>query len=249
MYSLFKNEITKLFLRKKIYVFSFILFIIPIVFAFSFKGIESNGAIDLTKSFGPMTTTNFMLTILEFESDLLLPIFIIVFLGEMITEESSGGMLKYILITPISRFQYLVSKIFATLVTILILVASSFIFSLILGTIFFGGDVDFSIVKSFGLYTIVLFAISMFIMFISILFEKSSTMIGASIGLIILMTIIGGLSKTIGKYIITSYVKVFKYINVMSSNDVIIFSVTTLIYIAIFVVASTLSLNKRDICT
>lgn len=104
MLSLVKNELIKLFAGKKIYVF-----MLAIVLANSLIGVESLvGAIDI-----PVNGQNVPILMLPTIVNILLPLFVIVLVAGMITDEYANGTLKLSLIHPVSRTSLLTAKLLA----------------------------------------------------------------------------------------------------------------------------------------
>ncbi len=155
----------------------------------------------------------------------LLPLFLIIIVAEIITEDYKIGMLSIILIHPVSRLKLLASKV----LYLLLLTASILLFSMIsayiIGTICFGWGEEFvlrgisySAAKGFfitlGSYLISiipLLAFSIFIMLFALLLHNSALVVGISAGMLFLFFMLGEVVSELQPYLLTSYFSFFSH--------------------------------------
>ncbi len=146
----------------------------------------------------------------------IIPLFIIIMMSGMLTEEYVGGTLKLSLLHPVTRSRLLTAKICALAVPILIFLVFTLLAGYGLGTAFFGwGDrfiyqdlvyttregIIFT-VSSYLISFLPTLAFSALVMLISLQFTSGGAAVGALIGLVITMSIAGQLFKVIQPFLI-----------------------------------------------
>ncbi|MGI6668328.1 MAG: ABC transporter permease [Acetivibrionales bacterium] len=205
------NELYKSFRSKKIYIILLILFAVTLLTGIMIKhdkDLEESGLIE--KYGGPM----FPVTNLYGITEILFPIFIILFVTAMITDEYQNGTFKLPLLHGCTRSQMFHAKLLSQFSLIVILFLSTFIFSYISGTILWGSKV-FSYnefiagLKRYGLTLLPFLAFTLVVYFIGLNISNSGIAIGTALTLVFVSAIIGQFLKEANPYLITFYFKAF----------------------------------------
>lgn len=225
MLSLVKNELIKLFAGKKIYVF-----MLAIVLGNSLIGVESLvGAIDI-----PVNGQNVPILMLPTIVNILLPLFVIVLVAGMITDEYVNGTLKLSLIHPVSRTSLLTAKLLALGVILLYLLAFALLVSYVLGTVFFGWGEQFTyndevytttagIIMTVGSYfisSLPLLTFGTIAMLISLKFSSGGATVGATLGLLLLLAFLGEVIEVIRPYLFVGYFRQLA-VHVFETGDLV----------------------------
>jgi ABC-2 type transport system permease protein len=218
MLTLINNEIFKVFALKKIYGFMVVITMFSLLPVLEF----AMGAVDF-----PLNGQNLPLYMLSSFADLIIPIFIIVTLGDLITDEYVGGTIKLSLLHPVSRTKLLTAKLFALIVPVIVLQLFGMIISYTIGTVLFGfGDqllfndnvlsTGMGIAATLGSYLVVilpLLAFACMVMFICLRFSSSGLAVATSIGLLVLFSLAGQIVVELQPYlVITYFVELSNYI-------------------------------------
>lgn len=231
MFSVFSNELYKIFHSKKIYVFSAIIV--------ALAGIMFLGDMPIKAS--DLLVKEFLIT--------LLPIFFAIIIAESFTEEYKAGTLKLTLLHPISRTHYLLGKILALIPIGLFLVGLSGILGFLVDFIKLGSSgininnvADLFAKGVLSLFPILAF--SMIILLLSLILNSSGAVIGGTFGFMILFQL---LAVFAGKYnmenlIITNYFNMF----FDGSNGITGLGVVAA-YLLGFLVLSLVFFNRKDI--
>ena len=235
------------------YIFMVIMLGMALIPAFIYKYAETNVT---------MEGQRFPLDILKSNLEMLLPIFLSILIADLITDEYKDGTLKLPLIHPISRTSLLNSKIASLAIALLVLIFFSLISSYIIGFIFFGAGEGLNIygetystgygflVTMFShlIAIIPLLAFGMVIVLLSLNMSSSGGVVGASIGIIFGLNILGQLSKTIRPYLINTYFSLHGII--LNSSSQISLSKSIIVIFSYGVISYLISLkifNKKDI--
>lgn len=227
-----KSELIKGFSQTKMYIFLIVLAGAPFVGAIgsiilkNTPGISSDPALVAQLSF---TMLKYPLSVLGGVVDLLVPIFIIILISDMITEEYIKGTLKLALITPNKRERILLSKIATIAIEIGLMLGILLVSSYLAGLIFFDktstleyGTISLGVLEGIG-YTLgayaltffVLVAFAVLIMFMALHLKSTGSVIGVSVGLIIVAPLLSLIGDAIGKAIIINY---FKFYNILFTS-------------------------------
>jgi ABC-2 type transport system permease protein len=211
------------------------------------------------------------------------PILVALVAGDIISGEASMGTLRILASKPVSRTQIILAKFFASAVYVFFLLIWIAFISLFLSLLFFGSDNlmvakvnDLRIIETndvmwrylcaFGFAFIAMLVVAALSLLLSTLSENSIGPIVATVGIIIICTLISEMEiplyqKYIRPYLFTSYMlgwKGFFYINFNDDNQTIKGSMETLpavlkslaalfTYIVLFVTASVLIFKRKDI--
>lgn len=253
MFVLVRNEIFKIFAYKKIYVFIFILTMFTLLPLLELE----TGAISFV-----INGQNLPLYMLgTFNS--IIPIFIIVTLGDLITDEYINGTLKLPLLHPVPRTKLLTAKFLALTVSVTILLLVSLIVSYVIGTALFGwGDqlqfndvvlaTKVGFLSTIGAYissVLPLMAFAAVVMFICLHFASSGAAVATSIGLLLGLSVAGQIVADLRPYLVITYFSEFP--NTLfftgSSSKIIQALVTMMIYGVSFYLSSILTFKKKDL--
>jgi ABC-2 type transport system permease protein len=260
------NEIYKIFVRKKIYIFIIILLIMAIFTGIStlhsnnLLGAEAQGQ-DQIISYVKDNAQNFPLIFLDGVSSFILPIFVIILISDMITDEYAEGTLKLTLLRQISRKKLLISKVLALTIILAVLFFFMVILGYIIGVTFLGlGDgftfKEISLHPTMGmLFTLFIYLLSMFpllafamiILIFAVLLSNSGEVIGIGVGLLFISMLVGQILNRLSPYLISNYFSLPKILYSGLELPSLLFGV--LIAVAYGMVAFVVSLNifrKRD---
>ncbi len=252
MYRLLKNELQKVFAQKKMYVFGAIIVVwVVLLTLVSYIGIVNQGA----------EGQSFPYDNLGLMADFLYPIFAIVLLAELISEELSTGTFKLFLVHPVSRNQLLRAKLLAIAILIFVLMLVSIVTSYITGTVTFGWGESFKIggqimsssqgvFWTFGAYIISLMAIMAFVLLITPLaleLEGSGAVVGALIGIYFAISIVRIFAAELRPVIILTYFRFYDGIFTgMDWKSIVFGSGIMFIYGLIGYLVSVKILKKKD---
>jgi len=211
------------------------------------------------------------------------PILVALVAGDIISGEASMGTLRLLAAKPVSRTQIILAKFFASSVYVFLLLVWIAFISLFVSLLIFGsdnlmvakvsdlriieaGDVMWRYFYAFGFAFIAMLVVAALSLLLSTLSENSIGPIVATVGIVILCTLISEMEipiyqKYIRPYLFTSYMlgwKGFFYINYNEDNQTIKGSIENLpailksiaalfAYIVLFVSASVIIFKRKDI--
>lgn len=253
MFNLVKNEFIKVIANKRLYAFGLILLLIgmvPVV----------GTVIVRVSTFDGQTYPLFLhgLTV-----SWVIPIFIIVLISDMFTEEYVNGTLALSLIHPVTRGEMLAAKVMALILLILLILMATMLLGYVIGTVLFGWGAHFMIrgveystlagIKitffSFLSSAVPLAIFGIMVMWLALLFSSSGAVVGASIGLMLVFAVLGYLVDDIQPYLITAYFSSFRNsLLVVGSYSAAVFAVKVMaLYGIVFYAASFIIFRKRDL--
>ena len=254
MVSLIKNELIKSFSKKKFYVFMIIVILLELL-----PWLQSLlGELHMV-----VNGQNLSVIMLSGVAGSIIPLFIILSLADMITDEYSSGTLKLSLIHPVTRTQLLIAKIFSLVIIITVLLVFAIATGYIVGTFIFGwGDAfvfqgnDYStfegILITLGIYAASILPLTIFILLLTLLslqFTSSGITVGVGIGLMVTMDMFGQVFSSLRPYLLTTYFQKFPMI-IISGNyggDLAAALLILLVYGITSYSISIYQFNKRDI--
>ena len=204
-------------------------------------------------------------TILSF-----IQIVVMIYASSMVSKEYNWGTIKFLMIRPVTRVQFLTSKYISLLIFSIILYCSLFVVSLVIGTIIFGIDLSHLVtlklsdgkIIEVNVLSQILFKYSCafleLIVYSTIAFMISTILKsnGAAIGSSIFIATSGGIiAAAFSKYEWSKYLlftntnlSMYDKGNVLVNNTTFNFSVTVMIvYTFIFLLITFLTFNKRDV--
>jgi len=205
-------EFLKLLKNKINYVYLIIILITVLASSFGIKLIENQ---DNTP-----TGYSYILLSLQTVSTTIMPVMLLLFAASTITTEKTSGTVRNILVTGCSKKEFLSSKIIASFVFQLILMATAAILAILIGYTLFGfGNISedgfiimtqnqfwIQFLFSYFLLALILFAVISFGIMVSTLMQNNVTAITTAIGTYIVLESI----KTklhIGNLLYSSYIE------------------------------------------
>ena len=215
MSGLLKNEILKLINNKKLYALLVLILAINLF------------PILITASVGMRTTNGqgFPLTMYGLLATFIMPVFLMILIAEMITDELSCGTMALSMVHPVTRFQILTAKVIHLFCFIIIIMLFALILSYGLGTVIFGWGAEFmdsgiiystsqGLVLTIGSYlgsVLPLLSFSLFVTFIAFLLQGSAAVVGVSFGLY-LLSVMSDLLVELPLLPVTAYFNMFPYV-------------------------------------
>jgi len=206
---LIKNEWLKLLQNKKFYallLFLLLLYLLPVLMTVLVRINTYNGQV-------------YPLTVFGVAASFALPLFLIVFVAEIITDEYLSGTLSLTLLHPVTRRQVLTAKVIFIYSVILLLLVFCLGLGYLIGTVIFGWGTDFmarglTYSVSEGIFITVtaylsaslpLLAFSLLVLFLALLLQSGAAVVGMSAGLLFLLTILQLLAEELSPVLINTY--------------------------------------------
>jgi ABC-2 type transport system permease protein len=206
---LVKNEVIKVLHQRKLlflFILIFLMVLAPILFTYISRFKVHDGQ-------------TYPLFFLGMITSLVVPIFISIITADMVTEEYVSGTLSTTLIHPVSRLKLLTAKVITLYLVILLALTYTMLLSYGLGSLSFGWGEAFldrgiiyssreGIIITLGSYLISslpLLSFALFVVLLAHLFLSASAVVGISISLMILFSIVGLLVSEIQPYLLTTY--------------------------------------------
>lgn len=249
MFCMLKNELYKIFHSRRIYVFLSILFVFSAALAVLISSITPSEQIseEMLKN---LKGAYFPVQILSTITDLLLPIFITLIITFIISDEYDNGTLKLPLLHGFSRGWVIVSKVLASTIVMILMLAFVYVVSYGAGLIFWGSSViektvALSTLKAYLLTMLPFLAFIIIASFLAILFKNSGVVIGIVVAILVLSSFIGALFPDASTYIITYYLKAFS--SSVANLEYLRAVIVCLIYGVVFYIASYLKFFKMEI--
>lgn len=222
MINIVKNEIIKLFGRRKIQIFVLVLIILTL---FNLGTALITNAKISGLSYGQI----FPLTLFTSVSSIIIPIFIIILVTSLVTDEYADGSLKLLLLRQASRRKVLSGKMIAITFIILVQLLLLMVMGYVLGSAFLGWGENLVIkgetysgiqglVLTFLIYLtsmVSYVSFGMIILLFAILFDNSGSVVGIGSAMLLLSIIAGQLFPDITPFLISSY---FNTYNIITSG-------------------------------
>ncbi len=217
MTRLIMNEVIKIFHQKKVYIFFAILFIISL---FNLAGTAITNRYLSGNNYGQ----TFPLILFDGVSNIIIPMFVIVLITSLFSDEYADGSLKLPLLRKVSRNQLLLSKMGAIGIVVLIFLLVLLILGYGLGISFFGwGDQFVLKSKSFEPYegvmlTLFTYGISlisylsfgMMILFLAVIINNSASVVAVSTGILFTSLVSDYIIPKAAPYLITNYFNTYR---------------------------------------
>ncbi len=185
-----QNELQKIFSRKSIIVYLALAFLLPLLGAFLSSKIESY------IGFSVMDSKTFTQFILDFATQLLIPLFVLLISSELFAGEIEEGTLKLTLVR-MTRFKAFFSKVAAMAVMVLLALGVLWLATTIGSVIVFGTffiNIGFFIVSWLPLVVLGIFSI-----FVSQWFENSGRALAFLVFLLIMMSVMSYVTPLLGR--------------------------------------------------
>lgn len=243
MLKVLKNEIIKTLSGKKIYILISIIIVSIILMVVMGK----------TNADFQMTANNFVSRTLEgMIMKPLIPIFMILIVAEVFTEDYVNGTMKFSLMTPIKKIELISGKFLFIAVYAAALMSISFIFSYIVGIITFGNISEFVKTLSYDIkcYTIVMLPILAFsavLSFLSLFVNNNGAMIGLGIGIYFIMIIVDQGIKNAMYFTFSGGMTAYNLIGNSGNYNIMLITFTACVYIVLFLALSIAAINKKDL--
>lgn len=213
------NEVSKLLSQKKTYAFLGVIILISFV----------NLALAVvTNSYfvGSSYGQTFPLILFDSISNLILPMFVIIYIVNLITDEYVDGSLKLPLLRKVSRNQLLLGKLYAVGVILLIFMLVLLILGYSFGSIFFGwGESFFMKGKSYSSFagvavTLLTYLISLLanvsfgtiILLFALSINNSASVVGISMGVLFTSLLIDYMFPSAAPYLICNYFNSYRHL-------------------------------------
>lgn len=252
MNGLIRNELIKLSHNKKVYALLLTILLtnmVPVVLTLLIRLRTMDGQSYPSMLFGIIASW-------------ILPLFLLTLVAEMITEEAAAGTLSLTLVHPVSRVQVITAKVVALFILIIITLLFALIVSYGVGTLFFGWGREFLMrgvtyspwqgvyitVVSYIATTLPLLSFCILVIFLALIMSSGASVVGISVGLLLLFSILEILIKEIKPYVISSYFSSLSTTFLANNRAQLLFSLSFLtIHSLVFYLASLMIFEKRDV--
>lgn len=231
------NEIYKLLARKKIYIFAVILIVVCLFSLCSalitnsiFKSASPHANADMQSqvmyALGKINGQSIPLAMFDgITSSIILPVFIIILITDMVTDEYAEGTLKLPLLRQVGRYELLSSKLGALAVILMLMLLLMLIMGYGLGTAIFGWG-DAFLIRGRGLsssqgllFTLLVYGSSlismisfgMVILMFSVLFNNSGTVVGIGMAALFSSTMFGAVFPEVNSYLLSGYFNTYRF--------------------------------------
>ncbi|KEJ00585.1 ABC transporter permease [Clostridium botulinum] len=244
MFKVLKNEIIKMFSGKKFYVLLVTLIITIVIMAVLGKSNPQDG----------INANNFVIKTLSGTlMKPIVPMFMVLVIAEALTEDYIHGTMKFSLMTPIKRSDFIIGKFLFIGLYALIFLVVGFVSSYIVGIITFGlgdkGEFLNTFINNIKIYASIILPLLSFtavMSFIALLVNNSGAMIGLGIGIDVIMMMIDFQMKNI-MYYTFSGMYAYRIVQNLNAHNILILSFTACVYIAVFLLLSIVVVKRKDI--
>ena len=255
MIRLIMNEVIKLFHQKKVYIFFAVILVISL---FNLLGTISTRGYLSGYNYGQ----SFPLIIFDGVSNIIFPMFVVVIIAGLFSDEFSDGSLKLPLLRKINRNELLLAKMGALGVMILIFLFVTMILGYVFGILFFGWGQDFVLKsKSFEVYegillTLFTYGISlisymsfgMIILFLAVTIINSASVVVVGTGILFALHFSDYFYPKATPYLITSYFNTYRLLALeFDIINLIIGFLVIITYGVVFYAASIGIFKKKDL--
>ncbi|MDP4182970.1 MAG: ABC transporter permease subunit [Bacillota bacterium] len=220
MLKILSNEVYKLVIRKKLYIFIGLLFVLAVFYVIN---VPRTNELLSAANIAEINAQTFPIELLDELAGFILPIFMIIFTAEIISGEYKDGTLKLPLLRQVSRIRLFLAKIGSLAVVLSIILISIMLFGYMLGAfnLVWGDKFIFKgIVLSTGkgiLFTILIYfltmlpllAFSAIISFFAVIINNEGTVVGLGIGLLIISMIAGSIFDKISLLLPKNYFSLY----------------------------------------
>lgn len=254
MRGLIKNELIKIVSQKKTLWFIILLlglYLFPVVMTFWARLRALDGQV-------------YAYTMSGLIAGWILPVYLIVVIADMVTEERASGTIALPLIHPVTRTEFVTAKLLALLILMVCLLLLSLVVGYAAGVLFFGWENGFMIrggtvhttwegiritVVSFLAPVLPLLSFACFVVFLAFMFSGSAAVVGVAVSYFLLQSLAELVLPAMKPYLITSYfISLSELINFNPSYRRLI---VTLLFIILhgllFYIGTVVLFRKRDI--
>lgn len=255
MINIVRNEILKLLARKRIQIFASILIILTL---FNIGGALITNTKIPELNYGQV----FPLTLFTSAASIIIPIFIIILISNLVTDEYSDGSLKLLLLRQSSRIKIISGKIIALTIVVLLLLLLLIVLGYVFGGMFLGWGEGlmikgrtYSDIQGLA-FTVLIYLTSiiaytsfaMTMLLFSILFGNSGSVVGIGAAILLASFAVSQLIPELSPFLINSY---FNTYNIFTSGfgpqKIAAGFLIIAAYGAIFYILSCYVFNKKDI--
>lgn len=252
MIGLLKNEWLKLLHNKRFYGFLLLLlllYLLPVLMTMMVRLNTYNGQVYPLIMFGVVTS-------------FALPLFLIIFVTEIFTEEYLSGTLSLTLLHPTTRRQLITAKVIFTYLVILMLLVVSLSLGYFIGTVIFGWGSEFmargmTYSMSEGVFitctaylsaSLPLLAFSLLVLFLALVMQSGAAVVGVSAGLLFTFTMLQLLVDELSPLLINTYFNTLPFVlDYISNSSSLVFSVLFVISFGlIFYLLGLFVFTRRD---
>ncbi|MFD3156908.1 ABC transporter permease [Haloimpatiens sp. FM7330] len=245
MLKVLKNEIIKMFNGKKFYVLSTVVIMSIVIMA----------VMGISDAKSEITAENFLVrTLFGMLMKPIVPMFMVLVISETLTEDYTHGTMKFSLMTPIKKSDFIIGKLLFIALYALIFLIISFVGSYIVGAIVFGlgskGELLNNFIYNVKVYasvTLPLLSFSSVISFIALLINNSGAVIGLGIGIDVIMMMIDSQMKNVMYFTFSGGMYAYEVITKLDTHSILNFSLTACIYICLSLLLSMFAIEKKDI--
>ena len=235
MIKIIYNEVYKLLARKKIYIFMAIILIVSLFSLASalitngiFKPTNPNADTamqsQILSSLGRFNGQSFPLTLFGGVMSTILPIFVVILIANMVTDEYTDGSLKLPLLRQVSRNELLIGKLVSLTVVMILMMLFLILLGSGLGTAFFGWGDRFLIkgraisssqgfiftLLIYGSSLISLVSFGMVILLFAVLLDNSGSVVAIGMGILFSSLFLGQVLPETSPYLISSYFNTYE---------------------------------------
>lgn len=240
MLKVLKNEFIKMFSGKKFYILSSTL-IVSIILMVVMGKTSSNASKLIAQNFVSETLDGMIMKPI-------VPIFLVLIIAEVLTEDYTSGTMKFSLISPVKKSELVIGKMLFIFSYAFILMLISFVVSYIMGLIFFGNGYNFYYnLECYASVILPIFSFCSVISFIAIFINSSGAVMGLGIGIYFIMIILERGMENIIYYTFTGGLSACTFVETHSAKSPALFSLTALFYIVLFSILNVIFMNKKDI--
>ncbi|MGH4124045.1 MAG: ABC transporter permease [Clostridium sp.] len=244
-----KNEIIKIISANKFYIILLSILssvILMAIVRISFKA--ENSSVSLSVQTFLKSSLNGILI------KPLLPIFMIIIVAEIFSEDYAQGTMKFSLLTPIKKKDLIIGKLAFIALYSAVLIIFSFIACYIIGILFFGfGDRNTafdSLITNIKLYAVLilpLISFSMIMSLIAMFIKGTGAMIGAGIGIYFIMIFIDMGIKNAMYYTFSGGLLAFDLVGNDPNMGILKLIISAIVYIILALIANVVVIKKKDI--
>jgi len=244
MLKVLKNEFIKMVNGKKFYILALLVIFsiaIDIVIAKSDVQTHMNAQNFLTSALFGMAMKPFV------------PMFMVLVIAETFTEDYSHGTMKFSLMTGVKRSELIFGKLIFIALYAVIFMLIVFASSYIVGTIVFGTGIKGEFFNNFiynaklcSSVILPLISFSIVLSFVALLMNNSGAMIGFGIGIDLIMMMVDRI-KNIMYFTFSGGMYSTGFVGEFTTHNVLMFTITACIYIAVFSLLDLIVISKKDI--
>lgn len=243
-----KNEWYKIYKNRKLLILSLIVIFASLGFAAIVKSIGASDMLD-PEQVKQLIGWHFPLQLLSALSDVVFPVFATLLVATLITDEISGGTLKLPLLCGQKRRDVILAKIIVVSIAIFALTLIAFASSALIAAVIWGAQ---DVIRQLGVIAVVFLATylsfvgwTVFSSLLALFIKNSGTLVGISVVILVIGSLINGLFPEAAKFQITYYFKAFTADEAYNPLSFAVCAITIVLFAAVSVFRfSRLQINK-----